>query len=80
LCPNRLQGVVVGVGHRYTTNHTASSEFCDGSLPDSIHCLRRNYTMSFVRLPGYADLLISHPHTLSFLPLPPRFFPPPLPL
>ena len=41
-----------GVAHRYTTSHQAASQFCSESLPSSIHCLRRNYTMSFVRLSG----------------------------
>ena len=41
-----------GVAHRYTTSHAPNSPFCSESLPSSIHCLRRNYTMSFVRLTG----------------------------
>jgi predicted phosphodiesterase len=43
---------VTGVAHRYTTSHASHSQFCDESLPSSILCLQRNYTMSFVRLSG----------------------------
>jgi hypothetical protein len=41
-----------GVAHRFTTSHAPHSQFCDESLPSSIPCLRRNYTMSFIRLAG----------------------------
>jgi hypothetical protein len=70
-----------GVAHRYMTSHAAHSQFCDESSPSSIHCLRRNYTMSFVRLSGLvprrsyeyrvksgsADALWSEPKTFRAL-------------
>ena len=44
--------VVTGVAHRFTTSHARHSQFCDESMPASMPCLQRNYTMSFVRLSG----------------------------
>ena len=46
---------ISGVAHRYTTSHEENSQFCDKSSPSSIPCLRRNYTMSFVRLTGLLE-------------------------
>ena len=43
---------ITGVAHRYTTSHAEKSQFCDKSSPSSLPCLRRHYTMSFVRLAG----------------------------
>ena len=48
---------ITGVAHRFTTSHAPHSQFCDESLPASIPCLRRNYTLSFVRL---SDLTPRH--------------------
>ena len=46
------QAAHTGVAHRYTTSHAVNSQFCSESLPSSILCLRRNYTLSFVKLTG----------------------------
>ena len=52
VAPNGSTVNLTGVAHLYTTSHAAHSQFCDESSPDSIRCLRRNYTMSFVKLSG----------------------------